>query len=1174
MKLVNLRWKRWAVGLAVALALYALAGFWLLPRVIQSQVSKQVHSLLARQAVVDEVSFNPFSLRLEAHGLRLSEADGAPLFALQGLVLELQWRSLFVSGWRLAELRLTEPSMQLVLAKDGKFNLAELLASLPKDDKPADKTSKGLPALVIELFALERGKLTMDDRRAGYSNVASPVDLRLTHFSTLPDDEDAYTFSAVTTHGGKLRWKGEFSLQPAIKGQGELVLENLPLHEPAVYLKSFTRATLASGKLTSTLPYRFAYDNGRFEATLNGARLAVQDLAVARQDAAEPFAALKQMELNGINADLLRREATVAQLRVVDGKLQVSRDAHGVLDVATLALPPAAAASAPAVPASAPAAPTPWKLAIQQVLLDQLALSAEDHGASPVLKLSGKLHSQLRVAAEQTADALKLNVDEASAELSDVVVASGAGTPVKLAHLGLEAGSLDLAAHRAAVGRVYAQGGQLELVRDAKGEINVLSMLPKAGQGEAKAAPAPEKPSTAAAATSSWYASIRQVELSQFAAAVQDQASGIQLHLVNLGVTLSDAGTDLAKPVKFNAGFTVREGGQFAAKGSVVPASAVVRADLKLKALALAPVQPLLAQHVHLKLAGGTVSAQGKLATGSGANAKNPALQYQGSLAVDGLVLNEEDGNLFAAWNSVGADGFTLNVKPNLLEVPELRVVQPNAKLIIENDRSLNAARLLVQQPASPASAAASAARPPAQAQPAAATPAVAASAAPAEAFPIRIHRLRLRDAKLDFADLSLRPQFAAKIYELGGVVNGLSSDPKVRSQIELDGRVDEFGLARVRGELNPFAPRDNTNVGVQFKNVDMVPASPYSMKFAGYRIAEGRISLDLQYKVANGRLDGDNKIVIDNLTLGERVDSPDALKLPLELALAILKDSDGRIDLGVPVSGDLNDPQFSYGAVIWKAIGNVLTKIVTSPFRALGALLGISGDKLEAIDFDAGSAKLLPPEREKLQQVAQLLAKRAQLKLTAPASYSEAADAAALKARALRQEVFTQAGIKLAAGEEPGPLDSGDRAVRVALRELYAKRFGAAELDKQKEQAVKAAAGSAADAPGGTASAPATGSSASLPLWQRLGKMVQGEPQVADARAFYAGLQTRLEQTQPLPADALPQLAAQRAQAIVAALKEAGVDPVRMAAGSAPEKVDAAANRMVPVKLGLTAGR
>jgi hypothetical protein len=206
------------------------------------------------------------------------------------------------------------------------------------------------------------------------------------------------------------------------------------------------------------------------------------------------------------------------------------------------------------------------------------------------------------------------------------------------------------------------------------------------------------------------------------------------------------------------------------------------------------------------------------------------------------------------------------------------------------------------------------------------------------------MRRVRVQNAKLDFTDLSLRPQFAAKIYELNGVVTGLSSKRDARSQIELDGRVDEYGMARVRGQLNPFVLADNTDLNVVFKNVDMVSASPYSMKFAGYKIAEGKISLDLQYKVRNSQLEGNNQVVLDNLTLGERIDSPDALKLPLELALAILKDSNGRIDLGIPVSGNLNDPS-SAMARWWKALGNIMTKIVTSPFRALGSLFGVSGE-------------------------------------------------------------------------------------------------------------------------------------------------------------------------------------------------------------------------------------
>ena len=555
------------------------------------------------------------------------------------------------------------------------------------------------------------------------------------------------------------------------------------------------------------------------------------------------------------------------------------------------------------------------------------------------------------------------------------------------------------------------------------------------------------------------------------------------------------------------------------------------------------------------------------------------------------LALNEHDGDHFAHWKSVRADQVAFTLGPDRLEVAELRVVEPNAILIIDSDRSLNAQRLLVQRPA----AAVAPAAVPAPRE----MPAAARTEAGVEAFPVRVRRVRVENAKLDFTDLSLRPQFAARVVELNGVVSGLSTRPGARAQIELDGRVDDYGLARIRGHLNPFALTDNTDVQVMFKNLDLVSASPYSMKFAGYKIAQGKVSLDLDYQVRHGALQGSNRMVLDQLILGQRIDSPDALKLPLELALALLEDGDGRIDLGVPVTGDLNDPQFSYGAVVWKAVGNIMTRAVTAPFRALGRLFGIDGERLQAVEFDAGSARLLPPEREKLQQVAQLLAKKPELALTVPASYSEAVDGLALRTQALRRTVLARAGVHVEADEQPGPLDLGGRKLRTALRDLYAERLGAAALAQQKLLAEKAggvavavdgtvvntataagvgavagpeAAGrGAASGIGAATGAAGTAAKLPLPLLQRLGKLVQGEPQVADPSAFYAALQAQLVERQELPADALPQLAARRAAAIVAQLKLAGAATVAVKAG-APHNLKVAAGRPVALALELSA--
>jgi hypothetical protein len=1136
------RWQRWAVGTGCALAAYSAAGFWLVPYVIKNQLPKFAEKELARQASIDEVRFNPFTLRLEADKIAFNEApgadgkSGAPLLSIGALAVQLEWKSIVRRAWSLAEIRITAPQAQLTVTPDGKFNLAEVLATWQR--KHPEKSDGGMPRLVIAHFALEQGKVDWQDQKAGYADNFTPINFKLDNISTLPDANGSYSLSADAARGGKLHWRGTASLSP-IRGEGELILNDASLPGLAAYLKAYTRATVSSGTLSARLPYAFSYADGKLEATVKGAGLALRDLALVRDGKGDAFTSLNTLGIAGVNADLARQNVSVDKINLYGGKVAVRRDSKGEIDVANLVLPgnPEPVAST----AAAPSKPGKWKVDLHRLALANVDVSAIDETVSPALQLSARqLQAQLQLGMQQGPAGMATVIDGANFSLADLAMQRGAQTPFKLAQLGFTEGKIDLAAHNVHLGAVTASGAQIDLARNRQGEFAIAQKLPVFASGKADAGKeAPSAP---------WSTTVDKVELSKFGARFDDAGTGIKGTLQDARLSLHKVSNDMKQALPFELGVGLREGGLLTANGKFVPGTGAVDAQLNLKQLTLAPVQPLLAQHVKLKLAGGTLSGSGRLTTGGGAP-KAPKVRYEGGVDIAGLVLNETDGKRFASWKSVRADKLTASVGPDFVDIPELRVVEPNAQLIIENDRSLNAQRLLVKAP-EPATAPA---------------PATATAPAADAGFPVRVRRVRLQNAKLDFADLSLRPQFAAKIYELNGVVTGLSTKRDARSQIELDGRIDEFGLARVRGQLNPFAPTDNTDLNVVFKNVDMVSASPYTMKFAGYKVAEGKISLDLQYKVRNRQLDGTNQIVLDKLTLGERIDSPDALKLPLELALAILKDSDGRIDLGLPVSGDMNDPQFSYGALIWKAVGNVLTKIVTAPFRALGNLLGISADKLEAIDFDAGSAVLLPPEREKLKQVAQILAKREQLKLAVPGQYSDT-DGAALRAQAVRRAVAAKAGIKLEAGEEPGPLNLGERKVRGALRDLYGERFGKAELDKQKK-----AAESAAPAPAAASASASAPAAAKIPVLQRLGKLIEGEPQVADTGAFYTGLREQLEAKQPLPADALSKLGAQRSAAILAALQQDGTPAARVSAG-APEKTEAAPGKLVGLKLGLAA--
>jgi hypothetical protein len=468
----------------------------------------------------------------------------------------------------------------------------------------------------------------------------------------------------------------------------------------------------------------------------------------------------------------------------------------------------------------------------------------------------------------------------------------------------------------------------------------------------------------------------------------------------------------------------------------------------------LSPAQPYLAQAANLKLASGRLSTQGRVRF-DGKQPDSPKVDFVGGFDVVDLLLSEtESGERFLAWQQLVSDSVRAN--PTSLDIEELRLNKLDAKLVIFKDKTVNLTRILKSPP--DASVADPVANPAATAE---ATDAAVVAEAPKAgvqktaakpvepvqpAFRVAIERVRIENSEMDFADYSLALPFGTRIHSLKGAFNGITTQPGALAELEIDGQVDEFGLARAVGQVDLFNPTGFMDIKTVFRNVEMTNLTPYSATFAGRKIASGKLSLDLEYKIKARQLLGENQIIMDKLVLGERVESPTAMNLPLDLAIAILQDSDGKIDLGLPVSGSLDDPQFSYGRIIWKAIGNILTKIVTAPFRALGALFGGGGEKLEKLAFEAGEDALTPPEKEKFKQISQILNKRPGLALSIYGVWSTEVDRPVLKENQLRRAVAEKMGIKLAPGEDAGPISTANPKSRTALEALYAQRFSEAE--------------------------------------------------------------------------------------------------------------------------------
>ena len=789
-------------------------------------------------------------------------------------------------------------------------------------------------------------------------------------------------------------------------------------------------------------------------------------------------------------------------------------------------------------------------LVVEHGVLKQINPYLDDHTDARVT--SGRARAELPHRFALVSGEPRVEISNATIAIEDLaLVVAGAGQPfATVAKLALEGVDADLRARRVSAKLLRVTGYTAAARRDARGELQPRLMpIKEARRQEEKAG---------------WALAVALVQLSGGTLSLGDEESGITLALERVQARAEAVSSDASRPLSFEAGADLAGGGRVTARGKAMRGAGSIETRIEASGVPLSLFQGLLAKHADVKIHSGQLALAGDLSTGEAKTrrGRSAKLVYNGAAALENVAIRDGSGAPLAEWKSLHTKSLRLSVAPNTARIDELRWTAPRARLDIARDGTTNLGRLFrgggqpaTKQPAKeskPAPAGSESSPPAARAEP---RPG-AASDDPDEAgdFLVRVRRVQVEKGTLNFSDQSLSPNFSTVIQDLTGAVNGLSTDRNTRSQIALEGRVNEYGYARISGTLNPFAPRERTSFRMQFRNLDVASVSPYTIKFAGYRVASGRMSLDLNYQVRENRLEGNNHIVLDDFVLGERVGEGVSPGLPLELAVSLLKDADGRIDIGVPISGSLDDPDFKLGDVFWKAFGTIIGNIVAAPFRALARVFGGGAEQLAAISFQPGASRLLPPEREKLKRIAEGLAKRPDLKVVIPARYDAEADARALKREGLRRELAKRAGFEIGADDPAGPLSLEDRRTRRAIREVYAQRFGEDDLARHKAEAEREA-----------------GSARELSVGERIRNFATGEPQVADPAAFYRALYRRLLEAEPVPEGALAGLAQKRAAAIAAELQAVGVGAERMTQSSAEPTSNADA-KQVTIQLSLAA--
>jgi len=535
--------------------------------------------------------------------------------------------------------------------------------------------------------------------------------------------------------------------------------------------------------------------------------------------------------------------------------------------------------------------------------------------------------------------------------------------------------SIDLATQKIEISAITAGKGTVVISRSNEGQLNAASVM--TSQSTTREAPPKTKQPSPQTPSAPWTLALKSLVIDGYTVKIKDESLaepfGITIDDINCKAGNISTAKDAAGTLSLS--MRVERKGNASVEGDLTLDPPAIDMAVNLKGIPLKPAQPFLAQRTQILLANGAITMNGRL------NARQEETEglkaaYKGTLQVNKLsLLVKTTAEELLTWDTLRLDGMDIRYAPLFVHIPEIALTHFFSRIIVNADRTTNLQEVFKAPVPEEAAAAPSAPGP----QPAAA--AADAQQEPAQQRTIRIDKITLQDGTINFTDESIRPRFSSNLLDIGGRISGLSTDENTTGEVELSGKYDRYAPLAITGKLNPLRDDLYLELKASFKDMDLTTGSPYSGRYTGYSIQKGKLSFQLEYFIEKNKLNAKNTIFLDQFTFGDPVESPEATKLPVKLAVALLKDREGKIELDIPVSGDLKDPKFSVGGIILKVIVNLLVKAATSPFALLSAVFG-GGEELGYADFDYGSAALTDETKKKLDIIGKALNDRPALKM------------------------------------------------------------------------------------------------------------------------------------------------------------------------------------------------
>ena len=993
--------------LLVLLIVYGVVGIFVLPNILKEEITKNAQEVLKRKVSLEEVSVNPFSFEVKLKVFNIhGKGENSSLAGAKEILVNVDPMNFIFGDIQISHVNLLAPFVTLHKDKSGKFNFADLLAS-DTNASTQEEEKTALPSIVLQKFSIRQGKVHfIDDTRAtSFSETLSPINFTLRDFSTGHDSGNSLSLHIEIDDGAYVEYRGKINSVEPLQVEGDIQLHSGRLYTQWKYFQDSLGFIVADGALNASVSYMADFSGDEAKVHINQYELKIDKLRLQDKQTKENVLRMPSFVLAG-SADLGKKEVKVDNFSIKDFSIKASRDKNG--DINWLSYLPAS--DEKEVVESNVSEPSPWKIDIAQFKLEMKDSSFEEHYAP-------KPYTSSFEALSLGLKDIKINAQELSmpfvefnmSQITTREIDTKAETLFYLESLGIGA-EAELKAQDFLISEVKLEGMKVNMLKDKQGRFSYLDYIPykKKTQEEVKD-------------NSEVKWEVKAFNLKDSSVIFKDDFDAVNglTHIEKINLNMKDLSSVKGTWSSSKLQMQLNKTAKITVDSKLRQTPLKLNSSFVMKNLDLVRLQPYVNKKVNIDVNSGKLNLDFKL------KHDDKRTDLVANVLMNDLNMSErKEGKTFFAFSKLVIKDIGLSLNPDQMKIAKIDIYNSYARMKIDANKTTNLENLMISSGD------------------------VNETKTESKPFPVFIAKVNFKDGKGEFSDLSLPLPFKTDIHDLNGQMIALGTLSDIKTTMNINGTVDEYGLMKIKGALLSAAPKTFTDMSVKFQNIDMTNLSPYTGKFIGYELREGKMNVELEYKINDSQMQGGNRIILKKMNLGEEVDSEDAISAPVGLAIALLKDGDGTIDLDVPVEGDVDAPEFAIGHVVWTAFKNLITGVATAPFRFLGNMLGISAEELENIEFEEGKYTLLPPQKETLDKLSTALSEKEMLTLKVAGTYDVKRDLLAMKTALVYDEALQKLEDKTT------DISKMDRdKLDDLIEEMYVSHFKQEQLDSVEDK-------------------------------------------------------------------------------------------------------------------------